>query len=377
MTDMRRLLIVLVLVLAACGPRPHGNEAKVVPSLSPTATAQPTATPVDAAFPEKPNVGYLKMTGAVGWSYAWGRNGAARAYRTANAGIDWVPLSLPDSVVGMFALDADHAWVVLGGARGAMVEATSDSGRSWLAASPLGIPAVVADTTFTDPLVGSLSVVGADGASASYVTGDGGRTWAALALPAAPGCPGRFLTTFSDRLHGLLVPEACAAPAGLWRTDDGGSSWVSVVLPPAPWTGPGATLFSLQVPVLHGQDGWMVGAGGVTTGANALQHAWLYRTHDGGRTWTEAGLPATPGPNRDFSRAPSLWFAGYVNGDNERAFLYHSADAGSNWNRVRELPFNPRGLQFNDDLHGYAAGFDAIWVTADGGRTWGNSNSRA
>jgi len=373
---MGRLLIVLLLLLTACGPRPHGIEAKVLPSPSPTATPQPTGTPADVAFPEKPNVGYLKMAGVVGWSFAWGRNGAARAYRTANAGIDWVALPGPDSVVGMFALDADHAWVVLGGPRGATVETTSDGGRTWLAANPLGTTAAGADIRFSDTLVGSMGVVGHDGASASYVTGDGGRTWTALTLPAAPRCEARFQTAFSDRLHAFGIPNSCAAPVGLWRTDDGGSSWIAVTLPPAPWTGPGATLFALALPVLHGQDGWMAGAGGVTTGANALQHAWLYRTHDGGRTWTVADLPATAGPNSDFSRAPSLWFAGYLNGDNERAFLYHSVDGGTTWTRVRELPFNPRGLQFGDDLHGYAAGFDAIWVTVDGGRTWANSRSR-
>jgi len=97
----------------------------------------------------------------------------------------------------------------------------------------------------------------------------------------------------------------------------------------------------------------------------------VYRSADGGRTWSDAGLSGQA--VRALAMAPSdpnLLVAGTLDG------VYHSLDAARSWQRISpehheelrnldSLAIDPRDPQVI-----YAGTFHLPWKTDDGGRTW-------
>jgi photosystem II stability/assembly factor-like uncharacterized protein len=69
-----------------------------------------------------------------------------------------------------------------------------------------------------------------------------------------------------------------AAGMGLLRTTDGGANWS-----PEPTTGIGAGEVFLDVDFVDGQHGWVV----TTQDESTYTPLFLYRTTDGGTTWTQ------------------------------------------------------------------------------------------
>ena len=376
-------VLIAVLLLTACGPQSHGDTSHPRPSQSPFPRASAAAPAI--AFPDKPNVFYLRMFGVEGWSSTWvASEPLPRAFKTIDAGGHWSLQAVDGGVMAMYALDPQRAWVAFKAASGVAIAATSDGGRSWNSSTPVGNADSVGSLRFLDSLNGTLTLwsAGASPTAASasaFRTADGGATWLQLAVPtAAAGCRDVWDVVLVDRTRAFLSPGFCPVQAPLLATSDGGTTWSPARLPPAPWIGTAgfSTISGVNVPEFpNPNDGYIVGAAGTTTGANALQHAWLYRSHDGGGNWSVASLPATPGET-DFSRSPSLWFVGYENGDNDHSILYHSRDAGASWQRLTAMTFQPRSIRFSDDLHALAAGFDGIYATFDGGRTWVDARTR-
>lgn len=203
-------------------------------------------------------------------------------------------------------------------------------------------------------------------------TTDGGRRWAASLLDTGADTP-RWLF-FVDREHGWMAahPAMPGSPptSSLYRTADGGRTWSG------PTTIPGCGPVHFDT-VLHG---WLADPGfrgGCGDG--------LYETLDGGGTWTERQVVRQPqgtGVDRlDVRHAlPRLTSrvlpVGLIEGERSRVTFFVSGDRGETWSFAGsiELPGRERYP------HASVADADAWWaadsegtvvaVTTDGGGRW-------
>jgi photosystem II stability/assembly factor-like uncharacterized protein len=262
--------------------------------------------------------------------------------------------------------------------------------------------------------------------SALFRSTDKGNAWEQRSLPAAIGGGGLPEVSFvDDRLGWLLHPAVAASQcsgqgAEIWRTTDGAGTWqrVAYLDQQNPGLGFGQCKGSLSfVDATHG----FVAAG------DGNFSPTIYRTADGGKTWSGSTLPDPP----DFktSAGGSALRAGLVNrfgstlyvqargqqaGDiPDRQYMFRSTDGGATWSWMTKVPPRPivmvtesRWLQllipgqsmesinggqqwhpyesdfntdtpvgrpqivFADSQVGYAEGRGALQQTVDGGLHW-------
>ena len=178
-----------------------------------------------------------------------------------------------------------------------------------------------------------------------YRSTDSGETWTNMGLPA------------SERISRILVDPrasdtvlACvpgklwndSTDRGLYRTQDGGRTWQLVLRGDNPSTGCAdlardpsnpdilfATMWDFR------RMGWTFRSGGVRPGAPSGSR--VFRSTDGGDTWTEITPQANPGfPGKPYGRiaiavAPSDGERIYAAVESADAGLYISDDGGATW----------------------------------------------
>ncbi|GIW92290.1 MAG: hypothetical protein KatS3mg110_0331 [Pirellulaceae bacterium] len=295
---------------------------------------------------------------------------------------------------GVWFVDSDRGWAV--GDRG-VIWRTVDGGRSWHI-QPSGVTCRLDDVAFSpDGRVGC--IVGGwcephTGQTRGVVlrSTDGGETWNVVPAPTLPllfkvSLPG------ADELYALTAASPLY-PSGLLRSTDGGRSWNAVPAGPlgqvtcgdfaGRLTGAVATedgrllsivsgraspartasvgMRSVRAIALRGQQGWLVGDGGL-----------VMKTSDGGVSWQHIGLGLPDGVSTacDFYCVVTIgnrcWIAG-----SPGSIILGSEDGGKSWNvslTGQTLPI--RCLFFIDERRGWAVGeLGTILGTRDGGRTW-------
>ncbi len=178
-----------------------------------------------------------------------------------------------------------------------------------------------------------------------------------------------------------------AVDGGVWKTTDGGISWKNVSDVVSPMASIGAIAVAPSDPNV-------VYAGG---GEADLREDWtygdgMYRSTDGGQTWTHLGLDDARQIARIVvdPRDPDRVFVaalGHASGKNATRGVYRSSDGGKTWQRVLfandstgavEIdmdPSNPRILfaalwHMQRTPWGFTAGNGSVWKTTDGGDTW-------
>lgn len=281
-----------------------------------------------------------------------------------------------------------------------MVAATDDGGLHWTRTARLYANGQATGIQFVDATHGWVfATPSAGGALGSqdttlYRTIDGGAHWQVI-KPASQvrGAPG---------VYGIL-PEVCpgGGPIGppsfiddqtgwigafcdrqfLYATHDGGLSWIAQQLPAFPgpaYPEPAPLLYSVDRPQFtSSRDGKMVVHRGFTTGANALQEAAIYATHDAGASWVAFRLPL-PELAVDFIDSQYGWMitAG-PGGDTEVRSLYATTDAGRSWHQVSgPQDYFGRELSFVSQTLGFIASpavkdqAELLLKTTNGGATW-------
>jgi photosystem II stability/assembly factor-like uncharacterized protein len=290
-----------------------------------------------------------------------------------SSGYAWhdTPTGSAASLRGLSAVSATTAWA--SGSLGTVLR-TTDRGATWQQVGPPGtenlqfrdIEAFDADHAVI------MSIGDNPGDFRIYVTSNGGQTWALTFVNSEPTAFYDCMTFFDSR-RGLALSDP---PDGLHfrviATDDGGLSW-HVTGGQMPEALPGEFAFAASGQCItsdHGRRAWF-GTGG---GAQAR----VFRSDDGGASWTVAATPIASGPTAGIF---ALAFRGQqhglaVGGD----FLAETAspdnfarttDGGATWNLLPAAPPEYRsGATWVDGHTAIAVGPSGSNVSTDAGTTW-------
>ena len=192
------------------------------------------------------------------------------------------------------------------------------------------------------------------------------------------GVPGDPLTFFQGTTGG-----------GVWQTTDAGESWENISDGFFDVASMGAVEVALSDPnVIYAGTGSAGIRGNVSTGRG------VYRSTDGGKSWTFAGLPEAGliGRIRIHSKDPELVYVaalGHAFGKNEERGVFRSKDGGNNWEKVLFIadsvgavdlamnPANPRILyagMWRAERKPWtlidASEDGGLYKTTDGGDSW-------
>ena len=252
-----------------------------------------------------------------GWAVA----DAGVIVHTADGGATWAPQTsgVTEDLIGVSFVDTEHGWAVGGtigpigvmsGYSSGVILATVDGGLHWVSQTEPDPAAVLNDVVFADPQHGWAvgEVTGESGTNVTVIfsTSDGGATWATQ-LRFLPPIDGNG----SDaRLKGIACIDATHLvavgfddrSAEIWRTSDGGQTWSQFQFPdPSSWSGFGQLQLS-DVVFADAAHGWAV------AGNEIIQ------TTNGGLSWTRQTAQAvgpTDGLNAlSFVSATRGWAAG-------------------------------------------------------------------
>jgi photosystem II stability/assembly factor-like uncharacterized protein len=178
-----------------------------------------------------------------------------------------------------------------------------------------------------------------------YRSTDGGETWAPMGLPdseriAAIQVDPRASDTVYACVPGKLWSDS--ADRGLYKTTDGGANWTLVLAGSNLSTGCASLTMDPKDPdVLFAslwdfrRKGWTFRSGG--DGPTAASGSGLFRSADGGKTWTEVtaatntGFPAEPFGRIAVAVAPSDPNEVYAAVEAVAGGLYRSHDGGKTW----------------------------------------------
>ncbi len=180
-----------------------------------------------------------------------------------------------------------------------------------------------------------------------YKSGDGGETWTYAGLPESERIARIVIDPRSSDTVYACVPGKLwsdSAERGLYKTPDGGKSWQLILKGANLSTGcasvamqPGNPDMLLAALWDFRRKGWTFRSGG--EGPKAPSGSGLYRSADGGRSWTELlaadhkGLPPKPYGRIALAYAPSdpqTVYAFIVSTDSA---LFISHDGGASWER--------------------------------------------
>ena len=240
-----------------------------------------------------------------------------------------VPTGSDQQYRGLDAVDERVAWV--GGSDGEVLR-TTDGGRTWKDVSPPDAAGLLfRDVEARDERRASVLAIGEGDASRIYTTTDGGRRWKLAFVNDDPAAFYDCMDFYDGGRRGLALSDPVGGRFRIAATDDGGRSWHVLPDDGMPDAVPGEFAFAASGTCLvtSGRDAWFASGGGASR---------VFRSHDGGRTWSvvDAPIPAAP--------------------------------AGG----VFSLAFrNPReGVIVGGDFTAPDNGVDASGLTRDGGRTW-------
>ncbi len=182
------------------------------------------------------------------------------------------------------------------------------------------------------------------------------------------------------------------ASGGLWRTDNAGTSFTPL-FDHQPTITIGDLAVDWRDPEGDGPTLW-VGTGEANSSRSSYAGTGVYRSTDGGATWTHLGLAETQHIGRIALHpddAATAWVAatGHLYSPNPERGVYRTTDGGRTWERTLSVdddtgaidlvvdPTNPdrlwattwtrsrRAWDFREGGPG-----SAIWGSEDGGRTW-------
>lgn len=276
--------------------------------------------------------------------------------RTVNAGQNWTVTNLPiqtgadEDFTALSAISASTAWITtfLNNNSGGRILRTTDGGQTWTvqnSATVYGNAKSYPDlihffsatdgVTVGDPLPGTNQME-------MYTTADGGLTWTPVAAPPAATL-GEYPANTAPAVVGNHI-WFVTMEGRVFHSPDKGLTWTAANAAPSLSSPATISFRDAQNGLLCTLDEM----GGTNHG--------LYRTTDGGTTWTAvtysgplhgAGLSMVPGTSQYVS-------TGIDFGNNDQGSSY-SRDNGQTWVAL-ESTFNHVGTEFVSAAVGWSAG---------------------
>jgi hypothetical protein len=190
-----------------------------------------------------------------------------------------------------------------------------------------------------------------------YKTFDRGMTWQSIGYPNLPGEYFISDVKFINHNFGYVVGSRPGIAEGLFRTTDGGATWTPVF----PNGG-------YSIDFTDANHGWVVGVSG-----------FGYRTTDGGATWEQMILP-----NQGFT--PTILKIDFINENVGWAvgwdgYAAHTIDGGRNWQlqNIASMQHVIIGLHVLSPMEVFAVGASSsggagsFYHTSNAGATWNYS----
>jgi photosystem II stability/assembly factor-like uncharacterized protein len=191
-----------------------------------------------------------------------------------------------------------------------------------------------------------------------YKSTDGGETWEHMGLSNSERITKIVVHPTNGDIVYACVPGKLWSDSierGLYKTSDGGKTWKLVLKGPNASTGCSGVTLDPSNPnvILAGlwdfrRKGWTFRSGG--EGPDAPSGSGLFRSTDGGETWTEltaesnAGLPTKPWGRIEVTFAPSDSKIVYAFIEGKDSALFYSADSGKTWearDKSRNMVWRP------------------------------------
>jgi photosystem II stability/assembly factor-like uncharacterized protein len=275
---------------------------------------------------------------------------------------------------GVSAASGRVAWA--SGAGGTYAR-TSDGGRTWRAGQVPGAAELdFRDVDAFDAETAYLLAIGEGERSRIYKTRDGGRTWA-LQFQNRRAAAFYDCMAFWDEKRGLAVSDPVEGRFLVVRTEDGGRTWKETEAAgmPRALEGEGGFAASGTCVAVGGKSEAWFGTGGPAGGR-------VFRSGDGGRTWSASPAPLANGKAAGVFSL-SFWAGGagvavggdYTKEQEPAANAALTRDGGRTWLAVGQG--RPRGYRSCVALIRGSRGPSLIAVgpsgsdySNDGGRTW-------
>ena len=261
---------------------------------------------------------------------------------------------------------------------------TTDGGTTWYNLSPQGVTEFGYGTANTFLSASQAWVMVADasdpaGSGLLYRTDDGGLNWTSFSVPFGGGD-----LAFTDEKDGWMMAylgvAAGSMGVSIYRTDDGGATWAQAYTndPNLADSGDSLPLGGLKnnLTPLDAQTAWV---GGVIY---APETFYLYKTTDGGQSWTQQTPPAAPGMqdtevNIDtgpiFTSPSDGILPIRFTGDTLRTGFYATHDGGMSWEFVAFMP-GAGTVDFVSPSDGFFWTGEQFFYTVDGAHTWTTIN---
>ncbi len=379
---MRRALIYLLilLMLTACNAPGQVELLSDEPSPSPYPDT-PSSVVIDAPLIESPALVKIHFLNELeGWGIT-----EAQIVRTNDGGITWYNVTPPEVTeagytVDWFVLDVNHVWIQQSDfanfPNSGFQFRTSDGGINW---SKLAVPFSGAKISFLDTSNGwalaDLGIGAGSNAVAVYQTNDGGTTWnlkyindpnhasASDSLPLGGLKYGlTALDTGRAWVYGVVYAPGSVY---LFKTENGGETWTHVSLP-LPQGAENAELLIEQMQFVSDTEAFLI----MRVTADPIKTA-IYRSTDSGATWSLTPTLIPGGPVAEFLSAEELILY-------NREQFYVTRDAAQTWNNISpEVRFDEifAAMDFVNTSAGYVVTLDptnhrSLYRTNDGGTTW-------
>jgi photosystem II stability/assembly factor-like uncharacterized protein len=190
-------------------------------------------------------------------------------------------------------------------------------------ATTIAIPAApagyqVAAVDFVDPSTGWVVGLLDSGDFTILQTSDGGGHWTRQ-LSHPTGGHETYLRFF-DQEHGMVA--LVGSRPLIYRTADGGRTWQQQI-------SFNASAFVQSISFVNPDDGWML----IRQSTENQPLSRLFRTRDGGSTWSDLGEP-TAAPDLAYGVQFADRATGWLDSQSGGAYVYRSVDGGTSWQQV-------------------------------------------
>lgn len=400
----------MTLIVSCTGGLPPEPTAPAVAAPSPTLDRSAAASPVSEAPATASPVGrrevarseiraIQQLTDRVGWIVLYESPGSA-LWKTVDGGTTWTRLGVPPHarIDELRFVDEMRGWALafvlrdqpqIGCAQASpaapcrsAILTTDDGGQSWQ--ERLSIPLVPADPAplrqlqAVDPMsawvIAEAGPCGHDGCPREVrATSDGGRTWSIQYRGPERGAVPHSLRFVTRNVGWMLAQRYFRNRHFILGTTDGGRTWRELR----------EAIDAIALDAAGARDAWVLTRDGASCSSSTCSKYELFRTDDGGATFTSLGNPAQFACGGGQVRGPlfasvSVGYAGMdlgTGGADGPGGVMVTRDGGRTWICATE-PRNVTAVSAADPLNAWAVSLDrpsgvmSLYRTTDAGATW-------